>query len=205
MGPNHHSPSDLLQSPELNVWPVDAICSILPRCTSLSALAVVNCPEDVWGSIGPLLPASVASIHLGSVRAYMQWDWSAMPCYAALASVTSMELDSVWSPRMYKAVATLPGIRTLRRFFPPTLRDTHCAALRRAAAVEHAESMERVEIVGCMFRSPELAPRWREKCAEASHGAVRPGLFVLRTVDGTIAWEVFFEDWVDHLYWSSRQ
>ncbi|KZT71871.1 hypothetical protein DAEQUDRAFT_763367 [Daedalea quercina L-15889] len=199
LGPNDRSPTNILQSPRINIWPEFAICAILPLCTSLKSLAISNFPEELWKNITLLVPPSVESIQLGSVRAYMLWDWTQMPCFSTLRCVTSLELDGVWSPRMYKAVATMPSMRTLRRFFPPTPRDTHYNALQRAAALEHSTTMEHVEIIGCTFRTSELAPRWLEKCTKASTGRVGPGRLVLRTVDGTIAWKMFFEDWMDHL------
>lgn len=200
LGPNDRDPTNILQSPRLNIWPVESIHTLLPLCTALRALAISNFPEEIWARVGARVPASVAALHLGSVRAYMAWDWAALPCFANLRVVTSLELDGVWAPRMYRALATAPGVRVLRRFFPPTLRDTHRTALRRAAAMEHAEGLDRVEIIGCMFLSPELAPVWMKGCAESAEGRVGregPGRFVLQTIDGTIAWKVFFEDWVD--------
>ncbi|EPS95651.1 hypothetical protein FOMPIDRAFT_1168386 [Fomitopsis schrenkii] len=199
-GPNDRSPTNILQSPQLNNWPVGSIRAILPLCTALRSLAISNFPEEIWCRISEQIPPSVEALHLGSVRAYMQWDWTAMPCFARLRTVTSMELDGVWAPRMYKTLATAPNMRVLRRFFPPTLRNTHRTSLQRAAVVPHADGLDRVEIIGCMFLAPELAPMWLKNCAEAAEGRVGSegrGRFVLRTVDGTVAWKVFFEDWVD--------
>ncbi|KAH9919857.1 uncharacterized protein B0H18DRAFT_1026487 [Fomitopsis serialis] len=184
IGPNDSSSANPLQSSIVSVWPIDNIRAILPHCTSLKALAVANFPEELWPRMGPLLPFSLESIHLGSVCAYMHWNWTEMPCYPTLRSITSMELGSVWSLRMYKAVATLPNIRTLRRFFPPILRNTHRTALQRAAALEPAATMERMEIIQCKFHMYEVTPI----CLDLS------SRFVFLTVD----------DWLDRLYRSER-
>ena len=200
LGPNDRTPTNILQSPQLNTWPVESIQTLLPLCTALRSLAICNFPEEIWSRVGADIPPTVTALHLGSVRAYMVWDWAALPCFANLRAVTSMELDGVWAPRMYKALATAQSMRVLRRFFPPTLRNTHRNALRRAAAIEHAKSLDRVEIIGCMFLCPELAPMWFKGCTEAAEHRVHcegAGRFVLQTVDGTTAWKVFFEDWMD--------
>lgn len=191
-GPKDGSPTNILQSAHLGSWPVESIGVILSRCTALRSLAISNFPEKIWSFVGAQIPQSVEALHLGSVRAYMRWNWAELPCFSHLRIVTSMELDGVWAPRMYKTLATAPRVQVLRRFFPPKLRDTHRAALRRAAAVEHTEGFDRVEIIGCML-SPEHAPVWVKGCTEAVQG--RMDRFVLRTVGGAIAWKVFFEDW----------
>ena len=199
-GPNDLPQTNTLDSSRMSVWPVESIRAILPRCPSLRALAICNFPEELWAAVGAHIPASVSALHLGAVRAYMQWDWAAFPCFANLRAVTSMEVAGVWAPRMYKALATAPRMRVLRRIFPPRLRDTHRTALQRAAAVEYAEGLDRVEIIGCLFTRPELVSAWLERCMEVAGSRVDregPGRFVLRTVDGGVAWKVLFDDWTD--------
>ena len=42
LGPNDRTPTNILQSPQLNTWPVESIQTLLPLCTSLRSLAILT-------------------------------------------------------------------------------------------------------------------------------------------------------------------